>query len=216
VAGRDDELRHIAGLARDAAAGRGRLVLIEGEPGIGKTLLLRVALDGAADLFPRRLAAAAEELDRPWPFATVRACLEPLAASDRRVADALASIRGGAAEYPITEALLALIEEWCAASPVVVAIDDLHWADPASILLLHGLGRVAGQLPLLLAGIVRGGAGRQDVDALARSWRSHDAEQITLGPLAGPALHQLVASLAGGQPGPTLRDLVDGAAGNRS
>jgi predicted ATPase len=100
VVGRDAELLRIAGLARDAAAGRGRLVLIEGEPGIGKTLLLRAALNDAAGLFPRRLTGAAEELDQRWPFATIRACLEPLVAGDQRVTDMLASVRGGVAEYP--------------------------------------------------------------------------------------------------------------------
>jgi predicted ATPase len=93
------------------------------------------------------------------PFATVATCLEPLAAGDRRVAEVLALIRGAAAEYPVIESVLALVEGWCAAGPVAVAVDDLHWADSASILLLHRLGRVAGQLPLLLVAARRSGAG---------------------------------------------------------
>jgi len=44
VMGRDGELEILTSLARDAASGRGRLVLIEGEPGIGKTSLLRALL----------------------------------------------------------------------------------------------------------------------------------------------------------------------------
>ncbi len=214
VVGRDGELMRLADLARDAAAGQGRLILIEGEPGIGKTLLLRTVLGDAAGLFPYTMIGAAEEFDQRLPFATVHSCLAPLAASDRRVAEVLALIRGGSAEYPVIESVLALVEEWCAESPMALAVDDLHWADPASILLLHRLARVAGQLPLLLAAAHRSGAGRPDVDALTRSWRGHGAVQVVLGPLPDPAVHELVAGLAGGQPGPALRGLVTGAAGN--
>ena len=121
---------------------------------------------------------------------------------------------GGAAEYPVIESLTALIEEWCAACPVALAVDDVHWADPASVLLLHRLGRVAGQLPLLLAATLRSGAGRPDVDALTQSWRGHGAVQIMLGPLPDSSVDQLVTGLAGGVPGPVLRGLISSAAGN--
>src|SRR5215475_3498508 len=147
VLGRDGELEVLTGLARDAASGRGRLVLIEGEPGIGKTSLLGAFLADAA-------------------------------------------------------------------GPVAVAVDDLHWADPASVLLLHRLGRVAGQLPLLLVAARRSGAGAPDTEALARAWLGHGAAQIALGPLPDAAVDRLVADLAGGRPGPALRGLVSGAAGN--
>jgi DNA-binding CsgD family transcriptional regulator/tetratricopeptide (TPR) repeat protein len=214
VVGRDGELMRLADLARDAAAGRGKLILIEGEPGIGKTLLLRTVLADASGLFPRTVTGAAEEFDQRLPFATVHSCLAPLEGSDRRVAEVLALIRGGSAEYPVIESVMALVEEWCAESPVALAVDDLHWADPATILVLHRLARIAGQLPLLLAAAHRSGAGRTDVDALTRSWRGHGAVQVVLGPLPDPAVHELVAGLAGGRPGPALRGLVTGAAGN--
>ncbi len=156
----------------------------------------------------------AEEFDQRLPFATVHSCLEPLAAGDPRVAAVLALIRGAGAEYPVIESVLGLVEQWCADGPVAVAVDDLHWADPASVLLLHRLGRVAGQLPLLLVGVRRSGAGRADLRALTRSWLEHGAARIVLGPLPEAAVSRLVADLAGGEPGPALRGLVSGAAGN--
>ena len=214
IMGRDGELEILITLARDAASGRGRLVLIEGEPGIGKTSLLRAFLEGATGLLPRVVAGVAEEFDQRLPFATVGSCLEPLAAGDLLVAEVLALIRGAGAEYPVIESVLALVEKWCAAGPVAVAVDDLHWADSASVLLLHRLGRVAGQLPLLLAATRRSGAGGPDTDALTRTWLGHGAAQVVLGPLPEAAVNRLVADLAGGQPGPALRGLVSGAAGN--
>lgn len=214
VVGREKELTDLAGLALQTTAGQGQLILIEGEPGIGKTLLLRTVLDAAAEQFPRTLWGTADEFDQRLPFATVHSCLGPLEISHRQVADVLGLIRGGAAEYPVIESLTALVEEWCAACPVALAVDDVHWADPASVLLLHRLGRVAGQLPLLLAATLRSGAGRPDVDALTQSWRGHGAVQIMLGPLPDAAVDQLVTDLAGGVPGPVLRSLISSAAGN--
>lgn len=81
------------------------------------------------------------------------------------------------------------------------------------MLLLHRLGRVAGQLPLLLAAARRSGAGGSEVAALTRSWLEHGAERVALGPLPDAMVNRLVASLAGGDPGPALRGLVSGAAG---
>jgi DNA-binding NarL/FixJ family response regulator len=211
--GRDDELRRGAELACDAAAGHGRLLLIQGEAGIGKTLLLRTILDQAAGLIPHVVTGAADEFDQRLPFATLHSCLQPWEQLGGQAAKVLELIRDGSAEYPVIEATLTLVEEWCVASPVAVAVEDLHWADPASILLLRRLGRVAGQLPLLLVATVRSGSGRRDVERLADSWR-HDVASIKLGSLPDVGVHQLVRHLAGGNPGPALWEVVTGAAGN--
>lgn len=211
--GRDGELRRGAELARDAAAGHGRLLLIQGEAGIGKTMLLHTILDNAAGLIPHVVTGAADEFDQRLPFATLHSCLQPWEHRSGQAAKVLELIRDGSAEYPVIEATLTLVEEWCVASPVAVAAEDLHWADPASVLLLRRMGKVAGQLPLLLAATVRGGSGRRDVETLADSW-GHDAASIQLGPLPDLAVHQLVRRLAGGSPGPALWDIVAGTAGN--
>jgi DNA-binding CsgD family transcriptional regulator/tetratricopeptide (TPR) repeat protein len=214
VIGRDGELEILTSLARDAASGQGRLVLIEGEPGIGKTSLLRAFLADAAGLLPRVVTGAAEEFDQRLPFATVGSCLDPLASGDQGVAEVLALIGCASAEYPVIESVLALVEKWCAAAPVALAVDDLHWADSASILLLHRLGRIAGQLPLLVVAVRRSGAGGPETEALARTWQGHGSARMDLGPLPDTVVNRLVADLAGGQPGPALRGLVSGAAGN--
>jgi DNA-binding NarL/FixJ family response regulator/tetratricopeptide (TPR) repeat protein len=214
MVGRDGDLARGCELASDAAAGEGRLLLIQGEPGIGKTTLLRTILDASASLIPHAMAGAADEFDQRLPFATLHSCLQRSERRSNQTAKVLGLIRDGGAEYPVIEATLTLIEEWCAASPVAIAVDDLHWADPASIMLLHRLGKVAGQLPLLLAATFRTGSGRRDVETLADGWRGRDAALISLGPLPDAAVDQMVSCLAGGPPSPALRAVAAGASGN--
>ena len=214
MVGRDDELIRGRELALDAAAGRGRLLLIQGEPGIGKTVLLRSILHTAADLIPQVVTGAADELDQRLPFATLHSCLQPLESRSSQAVKVLELIRYGSTENPVIDAVLTLVEQRCIASPLAVAVEDLQWADPASIQVLHRLGKVAGQLPLLLAATIRDGSGRRDVEALADSWRGQDAACIRLGPLPGPAVDQFIRRQVGAGPGPALRRIVAGAAGN--
>jgi predicted ATP-dependent serine protease len=124
--GRDEELRRGAEMARYAAAGRGLLLLIQGEPGIGKTLLLQTILDQVAGLIPHVVAGAADEGDQRLPFATLHACLQPWEHRSGQAAKVLELIKDGSAEYPVIEATMTLVEEWCVASPVAVAVEDLH------------------------------------------------------------------------------------------
>ena len=123
--------------------GRGKIVLISGEPGIGKTAILAALMDRAAATGARIASGAAEELEMRVPFAAVSDCLGlTAAATDPRAAEIAAMLRGahrpsGAfsaadAEFLVTEAILGLVDGWCAAGAVVLAVDDLQWADPVS------------------------------------------------------------------------------------
>ena len=117
-------------------------------------------------------------------------------------------------EFLITEAILGLVNGWCAAGAVVLAMDDLQWADPASLLVLHRLGRVAGQLPLLLAATRRSGAGGADVERLVRSWEARAADLVSLGPLDERSAASLAGQATGAQPVPGLLGMITAAAGN--
>jgi len=228
LVGRDAEAGRLAAAVSAARAGRGRIVLISGEPGIGKTALLAAVCDQAAAAPTRVVSGAAEELEMRIPFAAIADCLGLTGGSaDPEVAGIAALMRGAGrgssgtatmadTEFLVTEAILAMLDGWCAAGPVVLALDDLQWADPASVLVLHRLGRVAGQLPLLLAAACRSGAGGADLEPLIRSWEARGAETIRLGPLDDASVVTLTGRVLGAatQAPPPLREAMRAAAGN--
>src|SRR5215475_8116086 len=88
LVGRDAELERLAAAVAAARAGRGRIVLIAGEPGIGKTALLGCLAERAAAAGARVASGAAEELEMRLPFAAISDCLRLSAApADPRAAE---------------------------------------------------------------------------------------------------------------------------------
>ena len=112
----------------------------------------------------------------------------------------------------LAEQLLALVGDQCALRPTILVIDDLQWADQASIMLLGRLARAARQMPLLLVAMMRPVPQRDDLLALRRA--VGDAARLQLTGLTGAAVAELVASLVGGVPDERLLRLAGDAAGN--
>ncbi len=209
----------LARLMAEVAAGRGGSVLIEGEPGIGKSALMRAALAEAADGCPV-FWGAGDELGQALPLLPMLEGLrvrEPSADPRRNMIVRL--LRGEVTTDPgadvpaaLAEQLLALISEQCAAQPTILVIDDLQWADQASVTLWGRLARSARQMPLLLVGMMRPVPQRDDLLALRRA--VGDAARLQLTGLTEAAVAELVAALAGGEPDDKLLRLADGAAGS--
>ena len=120
--------------------------------------------------------------------------------------------RGTDVPAALAEQLLALVTEQCATRPTILVVDDLQWADPASVTLWGRLARSARQVPLLLIGMMRPVPLRDDLLALRRV--VGDDARLQLTGLTGAAVSDLIAALAGGKPDGNLLRLADGAAGN--
>jgi len=218
--GRDSELAVLAGRVNDVADGRGGAILIEGEPGIGKSALVRAAVAGARQAGCQVFWGAGDELGQALPLLPLFEALgvrEP--SDDPRRSAILRLLRGEATAdrgwdvaAALAEQLIALIAEQCAAGPVILVIDDLQWADQASVGLWSRLARSVRQMPLLLIGTMRPVPQREDLLALRRS--ATDAERLVLTGLTEAQVAELVAALVGGQPDDKLLRLADGAAGN--
>ena len=96
--------------------------------------------------------------------------------------------------------------------PTVLVVDDLQWADHASVTLWERLSRSARHLPLLLVGMMRPVPQREDLLALRHT--ADLAARVQLGGLPEGPVTELVGTLAGGKPDDDLMQLADGAAGN--
>ncbi len=220
VIGRDDELDRLRRLLpQDAKGGTGRSVWIEGEPGIGKSVLLASFLTEAERLGCRVRPAVAEEFGRRIPLHVMTECLGALpGAADpelREIADLLS--RGGPGEPAAVaaERLLGVVDRLSAAGPLVLAVDDLQWADEHSVLLLHRLSRLAQRRPLLVVGVSRPVPRRSDLVTLKRGLTASGAEVITLASLAPAAVTALTTELTGARAvGARLRRAADQAGGN--
>jgi DNA-binding SARP family transcriptional activator len=132
--GRDAELAQLDRALRDALDGPGGLLLVESEAGLGKTRLLDELATGLAGVRVGR--ATCSPLERSLPYV-------PLVAAIRDALDDAAPGLGRALPERCTEvdALEKVVELICEHAPLVLVLDDLHWADESSLAALSYLAR---------------------------------------------------------------------------
>jgi DNA-binding CsgD family transcriptional regulator/tetratricopeptide (TPR) repeat protein len=199
----------IRALLSNARQGNGSVILIEGEPGIGKSLLLQTAADEAAELGFSAMTGAADQLSQRIPFHVLRTAVpEPFAAADGgRHVDA-----GGTAAWWIGR-LRAHLEERAAAQPVLVCLDDVHWACPATLAVLRALPHELRWQPVAWI-MSRSTAGHQDTEHLFRLLHGDGANCLTLDPLGDETAVGLLTDVFGAPPDEDLLALASGATGN--
>jgi DNA-binding CsgD family transcriptional regulator len=170
---RDGELSLLDGMIADAGAGQAHLVLVEGPAGIGKSRLVAEARRRATESGLRVLAARGGELEREFPFGVVHQLFEPVALDPKARKQAFAGAAAAAeplfeplqpasdggemtdTSYAFLHGLYWLTVNLSGDAPLLLAVDDLHWCDGASLRFLAYLVRRLEGLPAIVVGSLR-------------------------------------------------------------
>src|SRR6202012_902414 len=222
LAGRDRERATVGELVTPLAGGRGGLAWIRGEPGIGKTALVDALAAQASGAGCRVFRGSGDELAQAFPLRLMADCLgiSERSADPRQVMIARL-LRGEVSDSGAIDAVLAaserileLVDRYCADRPVLLAAEDLHWADEPSLLVWNRLARATDQIPLLLIGTTRPAPHRPTVARPGDLVCGRGGTGLDLAPLNPDDVTRLAGRIARARPGPALRAELARAGGN--
>jgi DNA-binding NarL/FixJ family response regulator len=183
LVGREAELDAIGRLIEAAAVGQREVLLVRGEAGIGKTRLLDALSDRAAERRIGVLRGRATELERDVPLAAVAEAMERLDGVE------LSTPTSAAERWRLHRALRDRLDTLPGGRPFALVLDDVHWADPATLELLEHLMRRPPERPHVLVAAARPG------EVADRLLAIRPAAALDLGPLARDAAEALLADL---------------------
>ncbi len=223
LVGRQTSVDAVRTAITDATAGRGALILVEGEAGIGKTQLANAAASMAQTA---RFAVAwgrARELERHRPFGPVvdALAIAPRSPDPRRAhiaelldADGSAeAIAGPGHQFRVVTAVVDLVEGLAVDCPLLLVLEDVHWGDPSSLLVLRALSARLASLRLAILATFRPVPRPPDLQAFLAEF-GNLAIHERLAPLDQESVVELVTGLLGRQPSPDLVRIIGKAGGN--
>jgi DNA-binding CsgD family transcriptional regulator len=231
--GRDSELATLSALMADARSGEGRLAIIEGGAGIGKTRLIAEARTSAAAHGFEVLTARAGELECDYAFGVVRQLFEPVLArgSVEERAEVLSGAAGLAAPlfdrdvlarqdgeradlaFQTLHGLYWLTANIAQRTPAVLAVDDLHWSDGPSLRWLNYLARRLEGLPILLLLASRPLSTETGSGVLIEPLADLADTVLRPVPLRGPAIEALAAQVLSTEPDEAFVAALEHASG---
>lgn len=236
LVGREADRSALLGFLEAIFKGLGGLVLLEGEAGVGKTRILQEVAREAEWRGAQVLWGNAREAQGLKPYAplveAMQAGLSPLRMTQvQQMVETiwLQAARPLFSSHPdwpalepapslppeqegtrLVEALLRLLEGWAKVMPLVVLLEDLHWADQDTLALLPALAQRAKSHPLLVICSYRGETARGEAqvwEALQTVSRGEMLERRVLSRLSEPAARELIRrSLGLASPAPLFEE----------
>ncbi len=218
--GRDGELALLRAALTEARSGAGGLVLVSGEPGIGKTRLTEELADearGAGIRVLRGRCWEAQGAPAYWPWVqvlrtyireqhddgspSVQSATRLLARLDPVSEPGAASPDPEASSFQLFDSLAECITAIARHGPLLLVLEDLHASDEASLIGLNFLAREASRTPSLIIGTYRDEDARRSA-ATGRiiSQLVREGQRVDLGPLDVPAVTELVEAATGIRP----------------
>ena len=205
--GRESALAAAGSVLRDALSGSGQFLMISGEAGIGKTAMLAALINqaGPASLVLRGFCWEGDGAPPYWPWSQVlRASglsmaelgeagwlLQPASGS----AESLSAAAAADAQFRMFEAVSQCLSGLAADRPVLVVLDDLHWADEPSLRLLGFLARTLAAKAVMLLGAYRDNEASPELHDIAGK-----AHQLALHGLAPAEVEAMAQELAESEP----------------
>jgi len=212
LVGREAELDRLRELLAGGEAGRGVLAWIEGEAGIGKSRLLAEAVAEAGARGFWHSAGSAEELERSRPFGPLLDAFSIGPDSpDQRGRDIAHLVAGHPARdagvaysdavadvgHRVIELLLNLLEGISSDRPVVLTLEDVHWADPSTLRTIRSLSRRLAYVPVVVLATVRPLPRRPELERLISAT---DDVHVLLRPLDSDAVASLTERIVAAPP----------------
>jgi DNA-binding NarL/FixJ family response regulator len=212
--------------------GSGGVLLVEGDPGLGKSLLLAEAAKAATALGYATVTAVADQFERMIPLCPLLLALEDVT-GPAAAEPAAAGLTDPDPRLRVVATVRRSLERLAEHGPVLVTVDDLQHADPVTLLALRVLPRQLAVLPVswILARRCTEQADAAQTDAAQTDAAQTDAAQtdavqlfgllerggadrLRLGPLPEPAIANVITDALGVVPDRSLLALAGGAGGN--
>jgi DNA-binding CsgD family transcriptional regulator len=226
LVGRDAEQSVARQLIHAVWRGAAASLLIEGEAGIGKTRLVQRIVEESRNVGGSVLAGGAHPFERNRPFGVLVDALDlrPRSTDPRRARIGRLILgegdkRAGAASpldarLVVVDAIMELLETLSSDRPIVLVLEDLHWADDSTLGAIRAIVHDLGHVPLLLVATLRPTPRPPDLDVLVDECVAVGTRVLHLRSLKSAEVDALVSSRLGASPGPLLNSIIAKAGGN--
>ncbi|MBQ1037240.1 MULTISPECIES: LuxR family transcriptional regulator [Micromonospora] len=210
---RDKAVAGLEGLLTEAVAGRGRVAMITGTVGTGKSELLHTLADRAVDFGALAVTASGAHAERNLPLALLSQLFHDAPLQDRERERAMSLLHEGTVaalaadnrddnehiDVQIVHGLCTILLELAERYPLALLVDDVHQADRASVVCLAYLARRARFAPVLVAFTQTEFGRSAEPSWQAELLRPGHGSRVKLTPLTGLGVQQFAAETVGAE-----------------